>query len=333
MVTWLVTIVLLGLLGLSFALAWWLGLFAPRRVERHLVIDQLDRRYICWLPAAAREKGPFPVLLAFHGGHGMAEGLEARAGLHTAPGADEFIVVYPEGYMRSWNAGACCGPAMRSRIDEVKFVHAILEDLESISNVDRQRIYATGFSNGAMLCYYLACLIGDEIAAIAPVSGAMQQPLSKEWHPARPVPVFHVHGLSDRWSPYEGGTSLAPNAPPQPPVEQGIDFWRRADQAWTEKHEDLFGDNAECVVYLGTEAKVQVCRIAGLGHHWPGTPLTGRYREIAHMFGPMGPPISRDDLNKAIFDFLGAYALPEPHDHPVRIALNDTGAPSGLSPT
>jgi polyhydroxybutyrate depolymerase len=322
MLTWIVTVGLLGLFALGFVGAWSAGVFRPRRVERQVMIDQLDRRYIVWLPVSSRGKGPFPVVLAFHGGYGMAEGLEERAALHTAPEADGYVIVYPEGYQRSWNAGACCGPAMRNNIDEVKFVHAILDDLESLVSIDRRRIYATGFSNGAMLCYFLACTMSDEIAAIAPVAGAMQRPLSDEWRPNRPVPVFHLHGISDRWSPYDGGPSLAAAAPIQPPVEQGIGFWRRVDDAWTEEREEFLGSDAECTVYSGADAKVRLCRIAGLGHHWPGTTITGKYKEIAHLFGPLGPAFVRDDVNSAILNFLGAYALPQAHFTRVQVSAD-----------
>jgi poly(3-hydroxybutyrate) depolymerase len=40
-----------------------------------------------------------------------------------------------------------------ANIDDIKFVHAILDDLHLIANIDRRRIYATGFSNGAMFYY------------------------------------------------------------------------------------------------------------------------------------------------------------------------------------
>src|SRR5215471_4045453 len=124
-----------------------------RRVERRVAVDHLQRRYVAWLPPQQAANAALPVVLAFHPGYATPEGFEENIALHSAAEADNFIVVYPEGYQRSWNAGTCCGPALRDKIDEKKFVHAILDDLETICRIDRRRVYATGHSNGARLCY------------------------------------------------------------------------------------------------------------------------------------------------------------------------------------
>ena len=46
----------------------------------------------------------------------------------------------------NWNAGGCCGDAMRSSIDDVGFTRALLDDLGHRAHFDRSRVYATGFS-------------------------------------------------------------------------------------------------------------------------------------------------------------------------------------------
>ena len=283
-----------------------------RRVERSVVVDGLSRRYLAWLPAERGDRDRLPVALAFHPGFGTAEGFEEQVALHSASEAANFIIVYPEGYQKSWNAGTCCGPALRDKIDEVKFVRAILDDLEKVAAIDRRRIYATGWSNGARLCYYLACVMSEEITAIAPISGAVQGPEVGQ-KPSRPIPVFHVHGLEDRWVPYNGGPSVWKNAGVNQPVERGLEFWRQLAGAFLEARESLFEGLAECLVYSAEDGtKVQLCRIAGLGHHWPGARLVGRYKEVAHMFGPLGPPIHLDQMNGEILHFLAGYALHDP---------------------
>ena len=84
---------------------------------------------------------------------------------------------------------------MRGRpSDDVGYVAKLLDDLATVVNVDPRRVYATGMSNGAMMCYRLAAELSDRIAAIAPVAGTMAIEICQ---PHRPVPVLHFHGTSD----------------------------------------------------------------------------------------------------------------------------------------
>jgi polyhydroxybutyrate depolymerase len=304
----IVIAVLAAFLAVAIVARWLLRGYSGRRLQRYVEVDGLTRRYVVWLPNQHTEKEPLPVVLAFHGGFGTPEQLEESSGLHFADAAQNFVVVYPEGYERSWNAILCCGPAMRDNIDDVKFVGVVIDDLAEVVTIDRNRVYATGFSNGAHLTYHLATMMADRIAAIAPIAGAMQDP-NPSARPARPMPVFHWHGLEDRYAPYQGGMPLIESAPHQPPVESGIEFWRSYDEAYASRQEKLFDGSVDCLVYSGGRdgARVQLCRVPGLGHQWPGSVPTGAYAKVASMFGPLGPPI---DANDAILKFFSDFALP-----------------------
>ncbi|MDH3475388.1 MAG: hypothetical protein OEM59_17040 [Rhodospirillales bacterium] len=91
--------------------------------------------------------------------------------------------------------------------DDVAFVAAMLDDLESDLCVDLGRVYATGFSNGGMLTHRLGCNLAHRFAAIAPVSGT----LSRGYNCAPPagtkLSLMHIHGLRDRVVPYDGRSS------------------------------------------------------------------------------------------------------------------------------
>ena len=73
--------------------------------------------------------------------------------------------------MLTWNGGNCCGYASENNVDDVGFTRAVLDDLAKVANVDAKRVFATGMSNGGILCYRLASEFSDRIAAIAPVCG------------------------------------------------------------------------------------------------------------------------------------------------------------------
>ena len=160
------------------------------------------------LPPRFAERGPLPVLLAFHGGGGSAQGFQKYAGLDAVADREGFVVVYPDGSGRlgrrllTWNAGGCCGSAREDRVDDVGFTIRLLGDLARDLPLDRTRVYATGHSNGAMMAYRLAAEAAERIAAIAPVAGAMQL---ASFAPARPMPVLHVHSVDDPRALYLGG--------------------------------------------------------------------------------------------------------------------------------
>lgn len=112
-------------------------------------------------------------------------------------------------------------------MDDVKFTLALLDDLPKVVTADSKRVYATGISNGGILCYRLASELSDRVAAIAPVSGTMGM---ASCHPQRPVSVMHFHGTDDRFVPFNGGKGIRSLAASDfYSVEHSIQAWVRAD--------------------------------------------------------------------------------------------------------
>lgn len=165
---------------------------------------------------------------------------------------------------------------MRQRVDDVGFVRQLLDELARIVNVDPQRVYATGYSNGAMMSYRLASELSDRIAAIAPVAGPMGTANCK---PTRPVPVIHFHGTNDRLAPFEGGvvsfgftqvdfysvehsiqTWVKANGCPEKPLV--TDEPDKADDGMTVKRR-VYGPGKQ-------GAEVVLVIVEGGGHTWPG---------------------------------------------------------------
>src|SRR6185369_11336984 len=93
--------------------------------------------------------------------------------------AENFIIVYPDGLtnpvattVRTWNAGKCCGQNASTRnIDDVGFISGLIDQLKTKYRVDAKKVYATGHSNGAMLCYRLASELSTKLAAVGPNAG------------------------------------------------------------------------------------------------------------------------------------------------------------------
>jgi len=303
-----------GLVALALLLGW-LIIRQRRRLVRYVPVGLMARRYVVWRPIPRRQPVPVPVVLVFHGEGGTIEELERDCGLHTARPAARFAIVYAEGYHGTWNAGRCCGDAMRAGIDEARFVRAIVEDLSGLLSIDRQRVYATGISNGAMLCYCLACNMANEIAAIAPVNGGMSV---AGCAPERPVAILHIQGADAEPIPGEIGERL-PHAGLSA-AQEAIAFWREVNRLEGLTQADVFGGGPDCTIYSGAagEPEIRFCVVAGLGDRWPGEPAAAGERRTRDETA--GPSPSRDQVNEAILGFFAEHSLPEARSRRIRLA-------------
>lgn len=177
------------------------------------------RTYMTHLPTGYNPSNHYPLVLCFHGGQNGAQsaqiGWQAIAYMsNLSQKADTagFIVVYPEGTVinnnRTWNAGGCCQPATTNNIDDVGFVSSLIDTLKTDYPIDSLRVYASGSSNGALLCYRLACELPNKIAAIASISG------TQEYFPCNPtqkMPIINFHSKVDIAVPYNGGVGQGPS--------------------------------------------------------------------------------------------------------------------------
>lgn len=242
-----------------------------------LVHDGRARTFRVYVPASYDDAAPAPVVLLLHGGFGSGAQIEASSRMLEVAAAEGFVVVSPDGVagpggVRTWNGGSCCGPAVDQGVDDVGFVSAMLDRLETSLCVDRRRVFATGMSNGAILAHRLACDLGGRIAAVAPVSGTDN---TVSCDPLRPVPVLSIHGSADRNVPYEGGLGCGPSGDSFRSVPVTIARWRQRDDCaegrpGTRRRERV-GD-ATCSLFrnCAAGAAVESCVIADGGHQWPG---------------------------------------------------------------
>jgi polyhydroxybutyrate depolymerase len=181
-----------------------------------------------------------------------------------------FIVMYPygTGSPLSWNAGACCGTAAASEVDDIQFVRDILDRAQSELCIDPARVYATGMSNGGFLSHRIGCELADRFAAIAPVAGVLG---IDRCTPSRPVPVIEFHGTDDTLVPWDGSESLG-----FPSVMDTFHGWAQRDGCTGEPAQTYAHGDATCQTYsqCAAGAEVTLCTIDGGGHTWPGgTPV------------------------------------------------------------
>ena len=183
-----------------------------------LVHDGLNREYIIYVPNSYNGTSAVPLLLNFHGFGGSASQFINDADMRAEAEANSFILVYPQGSCLNgashWNPCPIDGDN-KSTADDVGFVEAMISEISSQYNLDMERIYAAGYSNGGMMAYGLANYKSDLIAAVASVSGTMLNCTGPTSHP---MPVVHLHGTSDGVVSYNGSNDW--NS-----VQSTLEYW------------------------------------------------------------------------------------------------------------
>lgn len=229
---------------------------------------------------------PVPIVFVFHGtetpGHGIDSIIkitrfEKIGQIHHA------LIIFPEAYAGNWNDGRLNNRARSypDGIDDIAFVDAMLARIEHDFHVDHARIYATGFSSGAIFCHYLAAHRSDVFAAIAPVSGSIAIPFSTWFHPGFPMSLLEIHGTSDPIVPYRGGR-ITDDGGEVLGVEATAELWAKTDGCRRDCTEIPVSDRTahdgcypQCFEWSRGRAGTDVVlyRIVGGGHTWSGHPL------------------------------------------------------------
>lgn len=257
-----------------------------------------------------------PMVVAIHGAFSSSRKLERESGFSDLADREGFIVLYPNGIglfglLRHWNSGHCCGKARKDEIDDVAYVAALAERVRSRLNVDPQRIYVVGHSNGGMLTHRIAATHGSEFAAYAVVSGTIGGEPNKdepEWILPRPVegvPMLLIHGRADENVPYEGGRG------PRSVGDASTISVARSVELWTERNqcssaprtERSMDDQVLTETWSGcsNDADVVLTTIEPLMHQWPGP----RYRETLER----GDALHGFDGAQAIWNFFKGRGL------------------------
>jgi len=174
--------------------------------------------------------------------------------------------------------------------------------------LDTERIYAIGMSNGGFMTNRIGCEMSDVVAAIAPVAGPLMEnpgPLPSfkadpfRCEPEKPVPVLHFHHKYDKIVPFYGNLFLG-----FPSVDSSIARWREINGIENEPVINEEPDpNTKCSHYSpNTSSSVSLCAIdtlfatAGFDHCWPGKNI---------LSGGCGNEVG----NQYIWDFLKKYTL------------------------
>jgi polyhydroxybutyrate depolymerase len=164
--------------------------------EMHLSVDGTERTALVCAPASARTNTA-PLVFVFHGHGGNAR--QAARSFHIETEWPEAVVVYMQGLPTPGQLTDPQGnrPGWQAREGDegnrdLKFFDAVLARIKKEYQVDTNRVYATGHSNGGGFTYLLWLKRGDVFAAVAPSSA-----VAVYANQLNPKPVMHLAGEKD----------------------------------------------------------------------------------------------------------------------------------------
>ena len=172
-------------------------------------VDNDTRKYLLYVPDNVKESAP--LVLSLHGAGGTVSTSSHDPNFHSVADKEGFIVAYPQGKPTTFpGLGGMQANGWSSYGEEnfdTKFLKAVIEDVAAMHNIDRERIYCCGFSNGGMMTYVMANTASNIFAAFAAISGYPINEFHLHHCSWRPVPFLHIHGKADDFVKY----SLVPN--------------------------------------------------------------------------------------------------------------------------
>ena len=245
-----------------------------QEVEDTLMIFGRNRFFKVHLPLGYTVQKEYPVVFVFHGGGGNPDNIEKTTDFSAKADKEGFIVVYPYGTgsfpkkLLTWNTWDCCGYADKKNIDDVSFIKKVLEIIKTKYSVNQNMIFATGLSNGGMMCYLLACEMPDQFAAVAPVAATMFD--ENQCTANSEISMIIFNSIDDKHIPYEGGIGDESIVKVEKmPVEKVVNFWvNKFNCVLLNKTEVSSYNKIDYMNKKGTE--IIFYKMMGGGHSWPG---------------------------------------------------------------
>jgi pimeloyl-ACP methyl ester carboxylesterase len=141
--------------------------------------------YLLRIPLTYRAERSSPLLVYLSGGAGYA--IDGVATAEDAVSQTDYLVLYPQATGYWWTPGAA------------RSFDAVLHDVLQRYNVDRDRIYLTGFSNGGTGALYFAAHWPQRFAAVVSLMGAGQcnEQVKAGLPNVKNLPLLFVHGEND----------------------------------------------------------------------------------------------------------------------------------------
>lgn len=242
--------------------------------------EGINREYLLYLPANI-ETGA-PLVFVLHGFNDDAIKIRDYSGMNTIADQNGFAVCYPRGTLdsknnRFWNVGYAFHEGVT--IKDLEFLDRLAKFLQQNYSLSKTNTFATGMSNGAEMCYLLACRASETFRAAAPVAGMMLKASIENGCNGKPVPIFEIHGTNDTINRYDGDINNEDGWGAYFGVESTIDFWLLANKCSETKTDTIINADNNIIIRKKHSSgingnQVWLYKIINGGHDWPGSSAT-----------------------------------------------------------
>jgi polyhydroxybutyrate depolymerase len=248
--------------------------------------ESIPRSFVLYVPNSYDATQQTSLVVALHGRGGNGASTALSTDFSAFAERDGFIVVYPEAYDPTlqdptWNYGFGIAGYDAPLWDDDSFLDMLIADLSLNLNIDQNRIYVTGISNGGFMTERLACTRSEKYAAFAPVAATAPFGLTQMCEGSIPTPVLHIHGTADTIVPWNGAQGVNPATGQTfyitAPMDNTMGFWAQRNgcslEFSTEEVPNTDPDS-HVIIYTFNEcpenAPLQLYAVFDGGHVWPG---------------------------------------------------------------
>ena len=226
--------------------------------------DGVSRTYYLSFPENISED--IPLIINMHGFGSNAIQQQQYSQMDQFAHPLNVAVVYPQGLNNSWNVYTYWD---NNEYDDVGFISKMIDAINEDFNIDTNRIYACGMSNGGYMSYRLACDLSDKIAAFGSVTGnfMINNQLYDCLDQDRKIPIIHFHGTNDAVVNY-----YPPSFDGALTVQESIDFWTDYNSLDLELISEI-NSNVEIYKYFNDSTLTEFVhyKVYGGGHEWFGS--------------------------------------------------------------
>ena len=245
--------------------------YAYNRDNETIISSRVERTYLLHVPRTYDATKPTPLVISLHGAGlwGVAQRDISR--WNELSDAEGFIVAYPSGLgahgLRVWHVEAD-NPRGRDNV----FIADLIDSLRSRYNIDTNRVYTNGLSNGGGMSFGLSCALSHRFAAVGLVGSAQTEP----WNTCKDtsaVPMVNFHGTDDRFAAYHGGTSwVLPHGRAFPSQLVWTARWANRNRCYGRPADSVMTATVTRRTYSNCMqgAGVVLYTIKDGGHTWPG---------------------------------------------------------------
>lgn len=261
-----------------------IGILHAEEIDGTLIVDNVERNYILYLPSGYTSDGSYPLVIVLHGGGGEAKGTMKMTGFNVIADRERFIAVYPNGQDKQWRDGRI-GEKLPKRYDDVKFISCLIDTLSANYTINTKRVFATGISNGGFMSFYLAYKLSDKILAVAPVCANVPENLKDEYKLSNPISMLLINGTDDKLVKYNGGRvgfgKFITDRGNSISTDESIGIWQKQlgcnsapikeNITDTDKDDGCYAEGftySDCL----NNTQLILIKIIGGGHTWPSGP-------------------------------------------------------------